>query len=454
MIRPTRSGICIFASMILVSEAMVIVGCSDTRQSELTKAKADAEVANAELAKLRAEAELTKAKADAEAANAELAKLRDKTDPHSGVSTPSIELDTNADTLPKLEASPDTSAVVAQSTASESPSKPTIPNATPINASSPKAPSPTTNQDLPSVIEKVQPSVVKIITNEALGSGFVVDEGLIVTNRHVMEGARTAKVHFKDGQTHVVEGIVFDGGKIDLCILKCKGLSRDNSKPLQLASQSLRQGESLFTFGAPKGLEFSVSEGIVSANRWIDDIAYVQTTAPISSGNSGGPLLSTKDGSLVGINTWTRVDGQNLNFAIAVSHLKEALEKCNSEPVPLNLTENGSRASLATEANAPTVAELMKTEWEEKVASRRAAFEPKLEKLRASVAAAESAAAKSAFTVQLAEIMYQHQTAGQTIILDLPKLYLSQLGKLNVGTYGFVQDRMEVIQILNEWNCL
>ncbi|MDA1160337.1 MAG: S1C family serine protease [Planctomycetota bacterium] len=351
-------------------------------------------------------------------------------------------------------ASPDTSAVVAQSTASESPSKPTIPNATPINASSPKAPSPTTNQDLPSVIEKVQPSVVKIITNEALGSGFVVDEGLIVTNRHVMEGARTAKVHFKDGQTHVVEGIVFDGGKIDLCILKCKGLSRDNSKPLQLASQSLRQGESLFTFGAPKGLEFSVSEGIVSANRWIDDIAYVQTTAPISSGNSGGPLLSTKDGSLVGINTWTRVDGQNLNFAIAVSHLKEALEKCNSEPVPLNLTENGSRASLATEANAPTVAELMKTEWEEKVASRRAAFEPKLEKLRASVAAAESAAAKSAFTVQLAEIMYQHQTAGQTIILDLPKLYLSQLGKLNVGTYGFVQDRMEVIQILNEWNCL
>lgn len=455
MIQTTRFIMCVFASMILVSEAVLIVGCSDTHQAELTKAKADANAAKSELAKLQAEAELTKARADADAAKAELAKLRDATNaPSSRTSTPSVETKTNASTLPALEGPPNTSAVDAQSAAGESLPNATSPNGTPSNHTSPKPTSTASTQDLPGVIEKVQPSIVKITTNEALGSGFVVDDGLVVTNRHVMEGARTAKVHFKDGQTHEVEGIVFDGGKIDLCILRCKDLSRNNSKPLQLASKSLRQGESLFTFGAPKGLEFSVSEGIVSANRWIDDIAYVQTTAPISSGNSGGPLLSTKDGSLVGINTWTRVDGQNLNFAIAVSHLKDALANVNSRPAPLNLTEGGYHVPLAKEAGVPTFEERMKTRWEDTVASRRTVFEPKLDKLRASVASAESVAAKSAYTVQLAQTMYEHQAIGGTVILDLPKIHLSQLGKLNIGTYGFVQDRMKVLQILNEWNCL
>ena len=454
MIQTTRFIRCVFASTILVAEAMLIVGCSDTHQAELTKAKADADAAKTELAKLQAEAELTKAKADAVAAKAELAKLRYETNAPSRTLTPSIETNTSASTLPALEAPPNASAVVPKSADSESPPNATSPDATPTNATSPKATSTISTQDLPGIIEKVQPSIVKITTNEALGSGFVVDDGLVVTNRHVMEGARTAKVHFKDGQTHEVEGIVFDGGKLDLCILRCKDLSRNNSKPLQLASKSLRQGESLFTFGAPKGLEFSVSEGIVSANRWIDDIAYVQTTAPISSGNSGGPLLSTKDGSLVGINTWTRVDGQNLNFAIAVSHLKDALANVNSRPAPLNLTKGGYQAPLAKEASVPTFAERMKTIWEGRVASRRTVLEPKLDKLRASAASAESAAAKSAYTVQLAQIMYEHQTVGRTVILDVPNIHLSQLGKLNIGTYGFVQDRMEVLQILNEWNCL
>src|SRR5437763_1255771 len=115
----------------------------------------------------------------------------------------------------------------------------------------------------------------------------------------------------------------------------------DGLKPLPLAATPLpRQGGSVIAIGHPQGLSFTVTTGIVSAVRTTKELPkeladvthappelhWVQTTAPVSPGNSGGPLLND-DGQVIGINTWVSVKGQNLNFAVHVGHMMELLEK-------------------------------------------------------------------------------------------------------------------------------
>ena len=78
----------------------------------------------------------------------------------------------------------------------------------------------------------------------------------------------------------------------------------------------IKVGEQAFSIGAPKGLELTIAEGIVSAKRVIDGERMLQTSAPISSGSSGGGLFDAQ-GQLLGVTTWMRKDAQNLNFAIA-----------------------------------------------------------------------------------------------------------------------------------------
>lgn len=310
--------------------------------------------------------------------------------------------------------------------------------------------------DLPAVIERVRPSIVMIVTDNKLGSGFVIDGGAVVTNRHVLEGATTANVQFSDGSKYAVEGIVYDGGELDLCILRCKGLTAENSRPLKVASDPLRQGEGVFAFGAPKGLDFSVSQGIVSANRSIDGVAFVQTTAPISPGNSGGPLLSMLDGAVVGINTWSRVGGQNLNFAIAASHLTAAMREIRDEPLPLNLTnrEESSAPAGGDEGEASSLVEMLKARWELGVQAKRQELEAQIAEVREALEAAQSPGARSAYAVRLATLLHERQTLGIDIDLDIPKLHLARIGKLHVGSYGHVQENIRILQVLDERRCL
>ena len=328
-------------------------------------------------------------------------------------------------------------------------------NGTEVDASTSAASGPPAN-DLPAVIERVRPSIVMIVTDNGLGSGFVVDGGAVVTNRHVLEGATTANVQFSDGAKYAVEGIVYDGGELDLCILRCKGLTAENSRPLKVASDPLRQGEGVFAFGAPKGLDFSVSQGIVSANRSINGVAFVQTTAPISPGNSGGPLLSMLDGAVVGINTMSRVGGQNLNFAIAASHLTAALREIRDEPLPLNLTsrEESPAPVDADEKEARSFVELLKARWELGVEGQREELEAEIAEVREALEAAESPGARSAYVVRLANLVHDHKILGIDVALDIPKLHLARIGKLQFGSYGYVQEGMRILQILGERRCL
>ena len=137
------------------------------------------------------------------------------------------------------------------------------------------------------------------------GSGFIIDSsGIIVTNKHVIDGALDIKVMFNDGD-RVPARLVAVAAMLDLAVLKV-----DVDRPLPVLkwgdSEALQVGDAVLAIGNPLGLGMSVSAGIVSAlNRDIQDTPfdnYIQTDAAINHGNSGGPLVDL-NGEVVGVDT-------------------------------------------------------------------------------------------------------------------------------------------------------
>src|SRR5207248_2526247 len=86
----------------------------------------------------------------------------------------------------------------------------------------------------------------------------------------------------------------------------------------------------VFAIGSPLGLANTLSDGLVSGHREIDSVTVIQTTAPISPGSSGGPLLGA-DEKVVGVTTFAFKGGQNLNFAIPAAHVARLLLRCQGE---------------------------------------------------------------------------------------------------------------------------
>lgn len=208
------------------------------------------------------------------------------------------------------------------------------------------------------VIDRVGPAIVLIKTfdsagNEfAFGSGFLIDNtGRVATNFHVIESAYRAVAQFKDGKQVDITGYWVADKSHDLAVLQLQQAPA-GIPPLALATGSdPQQGDEVIAIGHPKGFNFSVTTGIVSAVRvptdlpeelrqWVepaDDSKWIQTTAPISPGNSGGPLLNAR-GEVIGINTWIVLTGQNLAFAMHVRLLSNCLTQVSktvqSLPVP------------------------------------------------------------------------------------------------------------------------
>jgi S1-C subfamily serine protease len=199
------------------------------------------------------------------------------------------------------------------------------------------------------LIERVERSVVRLDVTlaggTAIGSGFVADEsGLVVTNYHVIEGALKAEATFNDRSKVKVLGILAFNRDKDIAVLKIDTRKKKrNALPLSAALP--RKGDSVIALGAPKGLSFSVSKGTVAAIRDSREMGgalgkkgvverhhLVQTDAAISQGNSGGPLVDER-GGVVGINTFTRLEGQNLNFAVSAIDLAIELKKGMTAPL-------------------------------------------------------------------------------------------------------------------------
>jgi tetratricopeptide (TPR) repeat protein len=177
-------------------------------------------------------------------------------------------------------------------------------------------------ENLPSIIKRIKSSVVIVFTYDnkgeflKLGSGFFISQnGDIITNYHVLQGASSAELKTSDGKTYTIAYIVAEDEQSDIIRLSVNIPSQYVS-PLSLNKTIPEVGERIIVYGSPLGLENTVSDGIVSAVREILDFGkIIQITAPISPGSSGSPVLNMK-GEVIGIATFQMIEGQNLNFAI------------------------------------------------------------------------------------------------------------------------------------------
>lgn len=155
------------------------------------------------------------------------------------------------------------------------------------------------------------------------GSGFFISaDGNIVTNYHVIDGATKITVLDNNKKKYTCNKIVAYDSYKDLAIIDIDVKDHAFAK----ISYSYNTGDTIYTLGSSKGLEYTFADGLISTKSRKDetykkDISYIQISAPISSGNSGGPLINTK-GEVIGVNTWTKTDGQNLNFALPLNYLK------------------------------------------------------------------------------------------------------------------------------------
>lgn len=204
---------------------------------------------------------------------------------------------------------------------------------------------------------QLQQSVVTVRTASAQGSGFLIDSGLpvgqvVVTNFHVVRGARKVTIRF------------FDGAGIDLTECLCYSQDDDIAlfalpdreakyRPLRLSQDAANTGRPVYALGAPLGLTGTVTGGIVSSHRGSFSSGRSQTTiqhdAATSPGSSGGPLLD-ENGLVVGVNTLSigAEDAQNLNIATPSHRLGELLSAGWTVSEPLEL--------LASRPTAPQTA--------------------------------------------------------------------------------------------------
>ncbi len=164
------------------------------------------------------------------------------------------------------------------------------------------------------------------VVPHGMGSGFVIDpRGIIMTNRHVVNGASEVKVRFADGREYDATGIKTDP-KTDIAILRVTPAAGEHFEALPLGNSDQSEvGDWVLAIGSPFGLDMSVTAGIVSAKgRHIDKTDredFIQTDAAINPGNSGGPLLNL-DGEVIGINTAisTRSGGYDgVGFAVPIN---------------------------------------------------------------------------------------------------------------------------------------
>ncbi len=178
---------------------------------------------------------------------------------------------------------------------------------------------------VPRIAQRAGPAVVSLKTFDAhgrellMGSGFIVRDGRVVTNAHVVEGAARAEVFDADGRlmgtaSHA-EAL---STTVDLAVLPRLGNPRGT---VRLARREPSVGEEVVAIGAPEGLTNTVSNGIVSAYRDVEGRRMMQITAPLSEGSSGGPVLNRR-GEVVGVTVAVYEGGQNLNFAVPLEDVR------------------------------------------------------------------------------------------------------------------------------------
>lgn len=168
----------------------------------------------------------------------------------------------------------------------------------------------------------------RVVTGQ--GSGFIIDnQGIVLTNAHVVSGADKVTVRLKDGRNF--EGTVRGTDSItDLAVVKINPQGQSLPVASLGDSDSVKVGDWAIAVGNPVGLDNTVTLGIISTlNRPSSQVGildkridFLQTDAAINPGNSGGPLLNAR-GQVIGINTAIRADAMGIGFAIPINRAKE-----------------------------------------------------------------------------------------------------------------------------------
>ena len=165
------------------------------------------------------------------------------------------------------------------------------------------------------LFKRLSPSVYTVAMNSQ-GSAVAISPRELVTNCHVVSHGRT--ITLINGATTLKAEVVGADPATDRCFLRIQDGELQPVSGFRDYS-TLMVGEAVYTIGSPKGLVNTLGSGLLSGLRTGDDkTEYIQITAPLSAGSSGGGLFDDR-GNLIGVTSFTVRDSQNLNFAIAAS---------------------------------------------------------------------------------------------------------------------------------------
>lgn len=206
------------------------------------------------------------------------------------------------------------------------------------------------------IYQKVLPSVMMLEVVNDQGERFVgsavlaLDDDVAVTAWHVVSDAREVWANFSDGRRVKVVGCIDHDAVRDLAVMKLELKFPERRAVLCQDLQPV--AARAYVIGAPKGYGFSISDGLISQVRRVDGFSQYQVSCPISSGNSGGPVLNDR-GEVMGIASWTKADAQNVSFAIPAREL----ERLDITRRPVNWDDMKSRkpSSLQRQSVEPSM---------------------------------------------------------------------------------------------------
>ena len=213
-------------------------------------------------------------------------------------------------------------------------------------------------QDAPDFDSKHGKNVATIAAYDAdgrlqkIGTGFIVDPGLIITSAHVVRDAHYISSTFSDAVDGEIRGVEDADREFDLAVLTTTSTIR--SEGLVVAKEPPKIGSEIVVIGSPMGLKNNITTAVVSALQSAGDVELFEISAPLSAGSSGSPVLNV-DGEVVGIVSSTFGDREDRSVAVSGKHLKVLLG--SQEPVAERQSNGASYSIVVSSETSKSSAE-------------------------------------------------------------------------------------------------